>query len=194
MHFKKMLCTLVAVTVTPMVFAGNSSPMQVAMNDFSARQVAQAENEITYEQALDAFFEAIQQMLPAKNQTDQDTDKAIKAGLLKMFQDDEASTLNENEQAIMTLLFQDIPAAGEELQTLAENKDATLRQLEEKQAQIAARVNEMFAQVADKLVKNQTQVKADKVNKERATQVTSLFYAQLVSAAAMAEMGYGMEE
>ena len=200
MNFKKMLCTLVALVVTPMLFAGNSSPMQVALNDFSARQAAtnpvEPEGEMTTEGILNAFFDAINEMLPAKTQKDQDTDKAVKAGLLKLFQDDEASTLNENEQAVINVLFQDIPAAVEELNALSQNKDMTLRQLEEKQAEIATRVDNLFGDVAVKLVNNQTEVAtgADKINAERAKQVTAAFYAQLVSLSMLAEMGGGLAE
>ena len=193
MKLNKIVCTLAAVALSSMVFAGNSSPMQVAVNNYSSNQAVAQEEEITYEKMLDAFFGAVQEMLPAKTQQDTDTDKAVKAGFLKLFKDDEANALNENEQAIIATFFQDIPAVSEEVNTLAQNKDLTLRQLEEKQAQIAAKINALFGSAAEKLVKNQTEVKASNVNTERATQITALFYTQLVGAAALAEMSAGAE-
>lgn len=194
MKLKNMCCALAALLVTPMLFAGNTSPMQIAIQDYSARQTAeQSDPHRMYEEVLDACFTAINEMLPATNQQDKDTDQAVKAGFLQLFEHDENSVLTQQEQEIINVLFQDIPEVYNELNNLAQNKDITLRQLEEKQQQIAARADELFGQAAAKIVKNQTTVASDKLNMQRAKQVTASFYMQLVSLSAFAQMGAGMK-
>ena len=198
MKFKKMLCTLAAITLSSMAFAGNSSPLQVAVNDFSSTHTTQQDEEMdaktAYQTIMDIFFDAIHQALPEKTQQDKDTDKAIKMGFFKLLCDDNASTLDENEQAIMAILFQDVPSIMEDMNALADDKDKTIREVEEEQNKLIAKMNTLFASAAEKVIKNQTEVPASKVNAERAKQVTSLFYTQLISTAAFLEMGDGAQE
>ena len=194
MNFKKMFCALVALAVTPMVFAGNTSDLAVALDNFSSREPAiQQDDDPTYESELNKFFAGVQEVLPQQTQKDKDTDNAIKAGLLKLFNDDEAGNLNENEQAIISTLFQEIPAAGVELEELSQNKNATLGELEAKYKEVSDTINKLFGQAAGKIINNQTEITADKVNMERATQVTSLFYTTVVTQIALSEMGAGLE-
>lgn len=203
MNFKKGIVALVAVTLTNFAFAGNTSKAQLMADQFVANQRQAAANiqhptddGATLQDFIHNFFGSLDEVGPMFNlpkaETEQakKTDQAVEAGLITFANHLDTNSFNEQDKAIMQAFETDIPNFFQEMLSLQSEVDEnmTIAEMKAKIQQLTVKGENLFKQIASNVVKNQTEVAADQVDITRAGTIMQVFYTQIVTMAAMAEM------
>lgn len=150
MKMKRWLLALVAVTLTNMAFAGNTSELRGL---------------------IDLFFGGMEQQITSiETQSQQDSEmkqqaldvlKALKGGLINYDDHLNAGNLNETDKAIDKALNTTIPAIFNKIKNSSD--------------EINAEITPVLKELASNIIKNQTEVPASKVKVDDCTDLLSIF-------------------